>query len=149
MQNGILKWNYALNGTTIENSLNDTSTRNLIYYGSINYVSDPRLKRNIESADLARCYSTIRDIPLHRYAFCDAYVSTFRVEDVHRIGIMADEYETFFPKSVTKHVLPGFSTIKTVDTQQLDMAHLGATQYLLKEVAELRSTLHGRIQTTR
>jgi hypothetical protein len=148
MQNGILKWNYALNGTTIQNSLNDISTRNLIYYGALNYVSDPRLKRNIESADLARCYSTIRDIPLHRYAFCDAYVSTFRIADVHRIGIMADEYETFFPKSVTTQVLPGFSTIKTVDTQQLDMAHLGATQYLLNEVAELRSTLHGRIQTT-
>ena len=148
MQNGVLKWNYALNGTTIQNSLNDISTRNLIYYGSLNYASDPRLKRNVESADLGRCYSTIRDIPLRRYAFCDAYVSTFMIDDVHRIGIIADEYEEFFPKSITTQVLPGFSTIKTVDMQQLEMAHLGATQYLLNEVAELRSTLHGRIQMT-
>jgi len=141
MQNGVLKWNYALNDTTIQNSLNDISTRNLLYYGSLNFISDPRLKKNVESADLKRCHDIIRDIPLHRYAFKDAYVNTFGVTDIHRLGVMADEYEAFFPKSVTKQEVPGFSTVKTIDTQQLDMAHLGATQYLLKEVAALRSTV--------
>jgi len=146
MQNGVLKWNYALNDTTIQNSLNDISTRNLLYYGSLNFISDPRLKKNIENADLGRCHDIIRDIPLHRYAFKDSYVTTFGITDVHRLGIMADEYEAFFPKSITKQEVPGFSTIKTVDTQQLDMAHLGATQYLLKEVEALRSTVKGLIE---
>jgi hypothetical protein len=141
MQNGVLKWNYALNDTTIQNSLNDISTRNLLYYGSLNFVSDPRLKQNVEAADLERCHEIIRDIPLHRYAFKDAYVNTFGVTDIHRLGVMADEYEQFFPKSITLQDVAGFSTVKTVDTQQLDMAHLGATQYLLKEVEALRSTV--------
>lgn len=145
MQNGILKWDYALNATTIANSLNDISTRNLMYYGSLKFVSDPKLKQAIQPADLRRCYDIIRDIPLHRYEFIDAYTSTFQVTDRRRIGIMADEYEQFFPKSVTTVAspVPGLSTIRTVDTQQLDMAHLGATQYLLKEIAELRERIEG------
>ena len=143
MQNGVLKWNYALNDTTIQNSLNDISTRNLLYYGSLRFVSDPRLKQNIQPANLRRCHDIIRDIPLHRYEFIDSYVSAFQVTDKRRLGIIADEYEQFFPKSVSivKSPLPGLSTIKTVDTQQLDMAHLGATQYLLKEIAELRAVI--------
>jgi len=145
MQNGVLKWNYAMNATTIQNSLNDIATRNLLYYGSLNFVSDPRLKEEVEPADLRRCYDTIRDIPLRRYAFKDVYMDTFHVTDRHRLGILADEYEVHFPKSVVEREapIPGYSTIKTVDTQQLEMAHLGATQYLLEEVAELRSTLDG------
>ena len=143
MQNGILKWDYALNATTIQNSLNDISTRNLLYYGSLNFISDPRLKQDIQPANLKRCYDIIRDIPLHRYEFIDSYASTFQVTDRRRLGIIADEYEQFFPKSVTsmQSPLPHLSTIKTVDTQQLDMAHLGATQYLLKEIAELRAAI--------
>ena len=143
MQNGVLKWDYALNATTIQNSLNDISTRNLLYYGSLKFVSDPNLKKDIQPANLRRCYDIIRDIPLHRYEFIDSYTSTFQVTDRRRLGIMADEYEQVFPKSVTtvKSPVPGLSTIKTVDTQQLDMAHLGATQYLLKEIAELREQI--------
>ena len=143
MQNGILKWDYALNATTIQNSLNDISTRNLLYYGSLKFISDPRLKQDIQPANIRRCYDIIRDIPLHRYEFIDSYVSTFQVTDRHRLGIIADEYEQFFPKSVTSMQSPlsHLSTIKTVDTQQLDMAHLGATQYLLKEIAELRAAV--------
>jgi hypothetical protein len=143
MQNGVLKWDYALNATTIQNSLNDISTRNLLYYGSLRFISDPRLKKDIQPANLRRCYDIIRDIPLHRYEFIDSYMSTFQVTDRRRLGIMADEYEQVFPKSVTtiQSPVPGLSTIKTVDTQQLDMAHLGATQYLLKEIAELREQI--------
>jgi hypothetical protein len=143
MQNGILKWDYAMNTTTIQNSLNDISTRNLLYYGSLKYVSDPRLKQDIQPANLRRCYDIISEIPLHRYEFIDAYVSSFQVMDRRRLGIMADEYEQYFPKSVSivDSPVPGLSTIKTVDTQQLDMAHLGATQYLLKEIAELRAAV--------
>jgi hypothetical protein len=143
MQNGIIKWDYALNATTIQNSLNDISTRNLLYYGSLKFISDPNLKQEIQPANLRRCYDIIRDIPLHRYEFIDSYVSTFQVTDRRRLGIMADEYEQVFPKSVSvmESPVPGLSTIKTVDTQQLDMAHLGATQYLLKEIAELREAI--------
>ena len=142
--NGAIRWNYALNATTIQNSLNDISTRNLYYYGSLNFVSDPRIKENIQNADLARCYETIAALPLRRYKYIDAYCSTFQVADTHRLGFLATDLLPHFPKSVhmSDSIFPEFSTsLMTIDTAQIEMAHLGATKYLMKEVARLEALL--------
>ena len=145
--NGILKWNYALNGTTIQNSLNDISTRNLYYYGGLQFASDPRLKENVEDADLKRCYDTIQSLPLRRYKYIDSYLDTFQVKDVHRLGFLATDLLPHFPKSVyaSDSVFPEFSTsLLTIDTSQVEMAHLGATKYLIEEVARLEALLVGK-----
>ena len=142
--NGILRWNYALNGTTIQNSLNDISTRNLFYYGGLQYASDPRLKENIEDADLKRCYDTIQSLPLRRYKYIDSYCSTFQVQDTHRLGFLATDLLPYFPKSVhpSDTIFPEFSTsLLTIDTSQVEMAHLGATKYLIEEVSKLERIL--------
>jgi hypothetical protein len=150
MQNGILRWPYSLNATTIQNTFNDISTRNMYYYGSLNFTSDPRLKENIEDADLARCYKTITDIPLRRYKFKDAYLSTFQQTDAHRLGFLATEVAEFFPKSVIATELAAASlpsTVRTIDTQQVEMAHLGATKYLMLEVERLENELQVALST--
>lgn len=142
--NGVLNWNYSLNGTTIENSLNDISTRNLFYYGSLQFTSDPRLKENIEPADLKRCYETIRSLPLRRYKYIDSYCSTFQVQDTRRLGFLATDLLPHFPKSVhtSDTLYPEFSTsLLTIDTSQVEMAHLGATKYLIEEVKRLEDML--------
>jgi hypothetical protein len=142
--NGILNWKYALNGTTIQNSLNDISTRNLFYYGSMQFASDPRLKENIIDADLKKCYDTIISMPLRRYKYIDSYCSTFQVKDSSRLGFLATDLLPHFPKSVhTSHTLyPEFSTsLLTIDTSQVEMAHLGATKYLIEEVKQLEAML--------
>jgi len=144
INNGVLRWPYFLNGTTIQNSLNDMSVRSIYYYGGLNFASDPALKENIENADLTRCYDTVKNMPLRRFKYIDAYLSTFQQKDTYRLGFLADEMEAVFPKSVsyTQLEVPGFqSTFRMIDTQQMDMAHLGATQHLMQRVDQLYTTL--------
>jgi hypothetical protein len=143
--NGALRWPYSLNGTTIYNSLNDMSIRNVFYYGGLNFASDPLLKEEIQSADLSICTSTIESLPLLRYKYVDPYLSTFHVQDRTRLGFLATDVERVFPKSIaytTLEGVPGYtSTIRTLDTQQIEMAHIGATQQLLQRVSTLSETV--------
>jgi hypothetical protein len=142
--NGSLNWNYALNGTTIQNSLNDMSIRNIYYYGALNFASDPRIKENISSADLGMCYSTISALPLRKYKYIAEYCSTFNVSEDPRLGFLATDLLPHFPKSVhiSDTLFPAFSKeLMTIDTSQIDMAHLGTTKYLMQEVARLEAEL--------
>jgi len=144
INNGVLRWPYFLNGTTIQNSLNDMSVRSIYYYGGLNFASDPSLKEDIHAADLLKCYDTVRELPLRRFKYIDAYLSTFQQKDKHRLGFIATELEEVFPKSVTYTQLevPGFqSTFRMIDTQQIEMAHIGATQHLMQRVDTLYETL--------
>ena len=146
INNGVIKWPYSLNGTTIQNSLNDMSIRSIYYYGALNFASDPSLKENIEDADLERCVKNVRDVPLRRFKYVDPYLSTFQQKDRYRLGFIATELEKTFPKSITyTHLteVPGYnSTIRMIDTQQIEMAHIGATKYLMNKVSSLYVTLN-------
>jgi hypothetical protein len=145
INNGALRWPYSLNGTTIQNSLNDISTRSLYYYGGLNFASDPALKENIEYADLLHCYNVVETIPLRRYKYIDTYLSTFQQKDAHRIGFIATELEQIFPKSISYtqlHMDSGYqSTFRMIDTQQIEMAHIGATKMLINKVSSLYATM--------
>ena len=144
LNNGVLRWPYFLNGTTIQNSLNDMSVRNIYYYGGLNFASDPRLKEEIEDADLSRCYETVKSLPLRRYKYIDSYLSTFSAKDAHRIGFLATELEQAFPKSISYSEIPALhSTFRVIDTQQIEMAHIGATQHMMRRVESLYSTVEG------
>lgn len=146
--NGGLLWNYALNDTVIRNPYNDMSIRNVYYYGGLNFSSDPLLKEDIEVANISTCYDTIRSLPLRRFKYTDKYISTFSVRDVHRLGVLATEVEEYFPKSITRTEIPGFeSTIRTVDIQQVQMAHLGATKYLMRQVESLTELIRDKIDS--
>ena len=61
---------------------------------------------------------------------------------MHRLGCLATELEPYFPNSITYTQLTGFpSTVRLVDTQQLDMAHIGATKVLMQKVEALEAEL--------
>ena len=140
--NGGLLWNYSLNDTVIRNPYNDMTIRNVYYYGGLSFSSDPILKQDIEMANISTCYDTIRSLPLRRFKYTDKYISTFSIRDVHRLGVLATEVEEFFPKSITLTEIPGFeSTVRTVDIQQIEMAHLGATKYLMRQVESLAAEI--------
>jgi hypothetical protein len=153
INNGVIRWPYYLNGTTIQNSLNDMAIRNVYYYGGLNFASDPLLKEEVEAADLARCYATVEQLPLRRYKYIDSYLSTFKTRDTHRLGFLATEVEQVFPKSVTYTEIPALhSTFRVIDSQQIEMAHIGATQHLMGRVNSLYSTLEGlkaQVSTTK
>lgn len=142
MNNGVLRWPYFLNGTTIQNSLNDMAVRSIYYYGALNFASDPALKENVEYANLSTCSQRIAELPLRRFKYIDSYLSTFQQKDVHRLGFLANEVEAAFPKSVTYTEIPELhSTFRMIDTQQIEMSHIGATKQLMKRVEHLYMTI--------
>ena len=108
------------------------------------FTSDRRIKTNITSADTLLCYSTVRELPLHRFE----YMSSFRQSkhDIKQIGFIADEVETVFPKSI--YTAPvnkdGLTTLKFVNFEQIQMAHFGATQYMASLLEQQNSTIVGQ-----
>jgi hypothetical protein len=143
---GRLNWNYSLNGTTIQNSLNDMTIRNVYYYGSLNFASDPRIKEDIHDANLKTCYDTIAAMPLRTYKYNADYCSTFQIGQEERLGFLATDLLPHFPKSVheSETVFPAMSTsLLTIDTGQVEMAHLGATKYIMAELERLEMLLEG------
>jgi hypothetical protein len=143
VNSGVLKWPSTIFGTTIHNRFNDIQTRSLLYTGSLRNLSDRSIKQEIESADLSQCAQTLEALPLRRYSYIPAYMDAFQVNDTRRLGILSTELATPFPKSIRRDILFD-QQIDTVNTEQLKFAHLGATKFLMEEVARLKRTLSGR-----
>jgi hypothetical protein len=66
-------------------------------------VSDERIKEDIELADLDLCYEAIKTIPLKRYKWRDDVYSNEQVTDRRKLGWIAQDVETVFPKAVSIH----------------------------------------------
>ena len=64
-------------------------------------VSDERIKKDIELADLDICYDTIKNIPLKRYAWADGVYSEGQVPDRHNLGWIAQDVQKYFSKAVS------------------------------------------------
>jgi hypothetical protein len=143
MNKSYMVWNSALNGITIQNRYNDTSTRSLTYTGALYNASDPQLKDEIEMLDPIPYMNAIKDLPLHRYAFSDSYCSTFRTRDRQQLGVLTSELPFSSMVQSAPFDFCGFSTIQTVDRTQFRYAHLAATQGLLLRL----STLKGKLGT--
>jgi hypothetical protein len=145
MQKGYLSFTSSVNGINIFNPFNDMSVRRLFYSGSLTRTSDPALKEEIEDADLSRCFNALSNVPLCRYKYIDSYLSTFQLDDVYRLGVLATDVESEFPKSVRRK-----EGTRVVDMEQLKYAHLGTTKYLMEKVEALTeklSTLKGLYAT--
>ena len=65
--------------------------------------SDARLKEDIENADLDICYNVVKTLPLKRYKWRNDIYSTEKVRDRHKIGWIAQDVESVFPKAVNQY----------------------------------------------
>ena len=141
MNSGYLSFPNAVNGITIDNRYNDLSTRSVFYSGQLMSASDPALKEEVESANAEICVSTFRQIPLKRYRYVEPYLSTFRVQDTHRLGVLTTDIEPLFPKSMRPMDLeqPWASTVNSLDSAQIRLSHYGVTQHLLGLVSTLEA----------
>jgi hypothetical protein len=141
MNSGYLTFPNAVNGITIDNRYNDLSTRSVFYTGQLMSASDPALKEEIELASAGICVSTFRQIPLKRYRYVEPYLSTFRVQDTHRLGVLTTDIEPLFPKSLRPMDLeqPWASTVNSLDSAQIRLTHYGVTQHLLGLVSTLEA----------
>jgi hypothetical protein len=66
-------------------------------------VSDERIKEDIELADLDLCYEAIKAIPLKRYKWRSEIYTAEQVTDRRKLGWIAQDVETVFPKAVGTH----------------------------------------------
>jgi hypothetical protein len=128
MNDTVMRWPYNVNQTTIQNIYNDMSIRNISYLGSLNQASDVQLKEDIEYADVSRCHSIFDSVFLKRFSWRQPHADT-RV-----LGVLAPDIKRVFPKSVGE-----IHGIANVDSEQLEMAHIGVTKRLQQRVEALEA----------
>ena len=140
MNAGTLVFPYQNNGITIDNKYNDASLRAVNYTGSLISASDPALKEDIQTASMSTCYTTLASLPLRHYKYSEAYLSTFHVQDRHRLGFLTTDVSPVLPNSVAPTGMPlpwSASSFDTLDTTQIKMSHFGVTKHLIELVAQL------------
>lgn len=104
--------------------------------------SDQRLKQNIEFADIDRCYDIVKNLPLKHYTWNEQYIPSSLVPDRSRIGWIAQEVESVFPKAVQSTPLHGLSNCLTLDADQIYAAMYGCVQKLQALVECLQQENH-------
>lgn len=99
-------------------------------------TSDARVKANIENADLLRCISAMKQIPLKRFEW-----QLPGVQDRHCLGFIAQDVEPVFPKSIRTQEANGFPDFKTLDADQLYKTMYGAILYLVQQNERIEKEL--------
>ena len=105
--------------------------------------SDSRLKKDIELADLDRCYEIVKNLPLKRYTLRDDVFSPEQANDRNKLGWVAEDVRPFFAKAtpVVPFILPTGEVIKdclTLDVDQIFAAMYGALQKCMMQIEELQ-----------
>jgi hypothetical protein len=94
--------------------------------------SDGRLKEAIELADIDLCLANVRSIPLKYYKWRDDVYSDKEVRDRHKLGWIAQDVKSVFPKAVTETRMCGYDDCMTLNTDQIYASMYGAVQKLVQ-----------------
>jgi hypothetical protein len=101
--------------------------------------SDQKVKTDIQSADLERCYTITSSLKLSYYRYISSVSTDFKLNDTHMLGYIAQDVEQLFPKAV-QTTNYNSSSILSLDLTQIQMAHYGTTQYMISSIQQ-RSTI--------
>ena len=109
-------------------------------------VSDERIKKDIEEADLDICYDTIKNIPLKRFAWADGVYSEEQVSDRHNLGWIAQDVQKYFSKAVsvkpfTKADGEVIEDCLDLNSGQLNAALYGAVQACMLKIESLEKEI--------
>jgi hypothetical protein len=99
--------------------------------------SDRRLKEAIVPADLERCYAIVRSVPLSRYTWRDDVLSPLDVPDRSKLGWIAQDVATAFPKAVEAQQAYGFDDCLSLNADQMIAALYGTVQLLQRRLEAL------------
>ncbi len=89
--------------------------------------SDERIKYGIILADLDTCVEIIKTIPLKKYTLrTDLFMNI--TKDLNKLGWIAQDVESVFPKAVEKINQYGIEDCRTLDTDQLYATMYGCLQ---------------------
>jgi hypothetical protein len=109
-------------------------------------TSDMRLKEDIVSADISICYNTIKNLDLKYFKWKDLDpLSIDKVKDRHKLGWIAQDVESVFPKAVDTITDPSFCQrfdlpdVKLLNADQIYASMYGATKHLINKVETLES----------
>lgn len=102
-------------------------------------TSDIRLKTNIQLADKMRCYEIIKSLPLKHYTWKTDYLTQTKMTDKSKLGWIAQDVQTVFPKAVRTTEMYGLKDCKTLDADQIYATMYGAIQHLQDLVENLQS----------
>jgi hypothetical protein len=103
--------------------------------------SDVRIKTDIETANLQRCYDIVNAVDLKYFKWNFPPESNVKLGDEHSLGFIAQEVQTVFPKAVSSSNSYGYSDFRSLDVDQLNKALFGAVKYLSTENTKLRAEL--------
>ena len=130
---------------------NLTAWSTLFTFNAANYgVSDSNVKTHIVSADVAICYETIKSLPLVRFSYNSNVVPDLIGNDKTLTGVLAQDLQTYFPKSVKVMSNSSNATTSncvtqpdflTVNHDQLYFTLIGAVQKLMGTVEALTSNV--------
>ena len=93
--------------------------------------SDERLKENIQDANLDTCYNNIKNIKLKKYTWKDEVYTIEQVADRSKLGWIAQEVETVFPKAVEKHNIHGYEDCRTLNNDQIIASMYGCAKQII------------------
>jgi hypothetical protein len=96
--------------------------------------SDARLKTNITNANLDICYDNVKNIPLKRYTWLDEVYTEEQVPDRSKLGWIAQDVETYLPKSVEQKEMFGYSDCRTLNSDQIIANMYGALQKVITDL---------------
>jgi hypothetical protein len=98
-------------------------------------ISDERLKENIVTEDNDICYNNIKNLHLVRYNYReDGVAKELGKDDRTRVGVLAQELQQIFPKSIYESEDPmSKETYLSINTEQMNWALVGAVQKLQEE----------------
>ncbi len=105
-----------------------------------NVLSDQRLKQNIVDANLDYCYDNLKQLRLRRFTYISSFLESANVYDKHVLGFIAQEVKPIVPKAIQFTAGFGFSTLYTLNTDQLEMIKLGALQQVIYTKEAMEST---------
>lgn len=101
-------------------------------------TSDQRLKTNITSANIDRCYEIVKQLPLRRYTWLSNVYDETVVKDRTKLGWIAQEVEKVFPKAVETKQMLGLEDCKTLNSDQLYAVVYGSVQKLQFIVEDIK-----------
>ena len=103
--------------------------------------SDERLKENIQDADLDICYNNVDKLRLVKYTWKDEVYTSDQVSDRSKLGWIAQEVETVFPKAVEKHNMHGYDDCRTLNNDQIIASLYGCIQKLIQKCESRQNTI--------
>ena len=102
-------------------------------------ASDIRIKKNVVDADIGLCYTNFKRMKLKYFEWRSNIYSDSEINDRRALGFIAQDVKEVFPKAVRIHPVykigsSEFTDFHTLNVDQIDKTHIGATQMLIQTV---------------